>query len=52
MSETEREIICRPIGAIRTPFTEANGAPIQSAGAVGVPGRVEVRNTRSDGRFR
>ncbi len=49
MSETEREIIYRPIGVIRTPFTEVNGAPIQSAGAVGVPGRVEVQAAYGEG---
>jgi tRNA-Thr(GGU) m(6)t(6)A37 methyltransferase TsaA len=33
---------CRPIGIIRTPFTEREGTPIQPVGAEGVKGTVEV----------
>lgn len=32
----------RPIGIIRTPFTELAGMPIQAAAAARVPGRVEL----------
>ncbi|MBN1337390.1 MAG: tRNA (N6-threonylcarbamoyladenosine(37)-N6)-methyltransferase TrmO [Deltaproteobacteria bacterium] len=36
------EIVYRPIGVIRTPYTGAGGMPIQPRGAVGVRGHVEV----------
>lgn len=39
----------KPIGVIRTPFTEQAGMPIQPAGARGVPGRVEVDPQYVDG---
>lgn len=32
----------RPIGTIRTPFTDPEGMPIQPAGAAGIEGTVEV----------
>jgi tRNA-Thr(GGU) m(6)t(6)A37 methyltransferase TsaA len=32
----------RPIGTIRTPFTDIDGMPIQAAGAVGIRGRIEL----------
>jgi len=35
-------IAYRPIGVIRSPFTELDGMPIQPAGAVGVRGTVEL----------
>jgi tRNA-Thr(GGU) m(6)t(6)A37 methyltransferase TsaA len=38
-----------PIGVIRTPFTQAEGTPIQSAVAAGAEGRVEVYPAFADG---
>ena len=35
-------ITFRPIGIIRTPFTQTDGMPIQAAAAVGVAGRIEL----------
>lgn len=35
-------IPCRPIGVVRSRFTEAVGMPIQTAGAAEEPGRVEL----------
>ncbi len=37
------EIIFKPIGLIRSPFTQVEGAPIQPSGAKGEKGRVELR---------
>lgn len=31
-----------PIGVVRSPFTEADGTPVQAAAAEGVSGRIEV----------
>ncbi len=43
MSEQAPEpVTFRPIGLIRTPFTELAGMPIQAAGATGVAGRIEL----------
>lgn len=39
----------RPIGVIRSPFTELEGMPIQPAGAAGVRGTVEVFPEYADG---
>lgn len=39
----------RRIGTIRTPYTQLAGMPIQPAGAVGVPGTVEVDDQFSPG---
>ena len=36
------EIIYRPIGIIRSPYKETEGTPIQTTGAKGVEGTVEV----------
>jgi tRNA-Thr(GGU) m(6)t(6)A37 methyltransferase TsaA len=36
------EIICRPIGIIRSPHKETEGTPIQTTGANGVGGTVEI----------
>jgi len=36
------EIIYKPIGVIRSPFTDASGMPIQPTGATGVKGTVEL----------
>jgi tRNA-Thr(GGU) m(6)t(6)A37 methyltransferase TsaA len=44
-----QEIIYRPIGVIHSPFKETKGMPIQSAGARGVAGTVEVIPECGDG---
>lgn len=36
------DIVYKPIGVIRSPFTEAEGMPIQPSGAQGVCGTVEL----------
>jgi len=36
------EVTYRPIGVIRTPFSEVAGMPVQSAGAIGIGGRIEL----------
>ena len=36
------EVVCRPVGIVRSRFTEATGMPIQTAGAPEETGRVEV----------
>jgi tRNA-Thr(GGU) m(6)t(6)A37 methyltransferase TsaA len=36
------EIVCRPIGVIRTPFKDVDNMPIQAAAATGILGTVEV----------
>lgn len=35
-------ITYRPIGLIRSPYTDLVGMPVQAAGAIGVPGRIEL----------
>jgi tRNA-Thr(GGU) m(6)t(6)A37 methyltransferase TsaA len=35
-------ITYRPIGIIRSPFTDVEGMPIQAAGAIGIAGRIEL----------
>jgi len=42
VDETMEEIICRPIGIIRSPHKETEGTPIQTTGANGVGGTVEI----------
>jgi len=37
------QILCRPIGFVRSAFTETVGMPIQTAGSPDEPGHVEVR---------
>ena len=32
----------RPIGVIRTPFSDIEGMPVQAAGAIGIAGRIEL----------
>jgi tRNA (adenine37-N6)-methyltransferase len=39
---TSNNMQLRPIGVIRSPFTETEGMPIQPCGAAGVKGTVEV----------
>ncbi len=39
----------RPIGIIRTPFTESAGMPIQAVAAIGVAGRIELDPTLEAG---
>jgi len=36
------EIIYKPIGMIRSPFTDVSGMPIQPTGAIGVRGTMEI----------
>ena len=43
------EIIYMPIGVIRSPFKDTKGTPIQTAGARGVPGTVEIEPRYDDG---
>ena len=40
--EALEPVVCRPVGVVRSRFTEAAGMPIQTAGAPGEPGRLEV----------
>ncbi len=42
-------VIYQPIGIIHTPFKELEGMPIQSAGAAGTTGTVEVFKTYQSG---
>jgi len=35
-------VVCRPVGVVRSRFTQAAGMPIQTTGAPDEPGRVEV----------
>ncbi len=42
MKKDKTEIVLRPIGSIRTPFSSASGTPIQSRYAHGAEGTVEL----------
>ncbi len=42
MTDPLAPVTYRPIGVIRTPFTEVDGMPIQPAAAAGVPGTIEL----------
>ena len=42
-------VIYKPIGLIRSPFKEAEGAPIQPSGAAGVRGRIEMEPEYREG---
>src|SRR5665647_324653 len=42
-------VLVRPIGCIRSPFTDPAGMPIQPAGAAGVRGLVEILPEFCDG---
>jgi len=42
VDETMEEVIYRPIGIIRSPYRETTGTPIQTTGAEGVGGTVEL----------
>ena len=42
MSSEAADVVCRPVGLVRSRFTEATGMPIQTAGAPEETGRVEV----------
>ena len=48
-SGSSDEVIFRPIGIIRTPFTSIEGMPIQPSGAGDAAGRLEVRPEYTDG---
>jgi tRNA-Thr(GGU) m(6)t(6)A37 methyltransferase TsaA len=37
-----KEIVFKPIGTIRSPFTDTKGMPIQPAGAKGIAGTIEI----------
>ncbi len=37
------EVIFKPIGVIRSPFLDVGGMPVQTMGAIGVKGTVEIR---------
>jgi tRNA-Thr(GGU) m(6)t(6)A37 methyltransferase TsaA len=41
-AEAHVDVVCRPVGVVRSRFTEATGMPIQTAGAPDEAGRVEV----------
>ena len=43
------EITYRPIGIIRSPFKETKGTPIQTTGAKGVAGTVEILSHCAEG---
>lgn len=43
------EISYRPIGSIRSPYKEPEGTPIQTTGAKGVGGTVEILPERAEG---
>lgn len=49
MIENEKEVVLRPIGYVRSPFTDPVGMPIQPAAARGVRGAVEVLPEFCDG---
>ena len=36
------QVVYRPVGIMRTPFTSVRGMPIQPTGAIGVAGRLEI----------
>jgi tRNA-Thr(GGU) m(6)t(6)A37 methyltransferase TsaA len=44
-----KEIRFKPIGVIRSPFTDVKGMPIQAAGAKGIEGTVTVEPEYEDG---
>ena len=41
-SDPYAPITFRPIGVIRSPFTDIEGMPVQAAGAIGIAGRIEL----------
>jgi len=45
----EDGVVLRPIGVVRSPFTDPAGMPIQPAGAVGIRGSVEILPGFCDG---
>ena len=44
-----KAIIYKPIGVIHSPFRDQEGMPIQSAGAQGTPGWIEINNDYTEG---
>ncbi len=42
-------VLYRPIGVIRTPFTDVDGMPIQAVAALGVAGRIELDPAFAEG---
>jgi tRNA-Thr(GGU) m(6)t(6)A37 methyltransferase TsaA len=49
VDEIMEEISYRPIGIIRSPYKETEGTPIQTTGAKGVGGTVEILPERAEG---
>jgi len=49
VDEVMEEISYRPIGIIRSPYKETEGTPIQTTGAKGVGGTVEILPERAEG---
>ena len=49
MIDDEKEVVLRPIGYVRSPFTDPVGMPIQPTAARGVRGAVEVLPQFRDG---
>ncbi len=43
------QIAYKPIGVIRSPFTEIEGMPIQPTGAIGIKGTIEIFPKLQDG---
>ena len=39
----------RPIGVVRTPFTDIDGMPVQPTAAIGTPGRIELDPAFAEG---
>lgn len=49
MAQVEQTIAYRPIGVLRTPHAQAEGAPIQPSGARGQEGRAEIDPAHAEG---
>ena len=49
MTDRPAPIVYRPIGRIRTPFTDIDGMPIQPTAAAGVRGTIEIDPVYVDG---
>ena len=45
----DEKLVLSPIGVVRSPHRQAKGAPIQSSGAKGVKGTVEVHPIYEEG---
>jgi tRNA (adenine37-N6)-methyltransferase len=49
LTDPHEPVVFRPIGVIRTPFTDEAGMPIQAVAATGVAGRIELDSKLADG---